>query len=244
MIELPYSKAKRYLVEPIYNFVFPPLCLFCKKELQRGRRIICPDCFNNLDYLSPILVESLKEEIPNPYFTELFILYPFNAEFQQLVHLLKYQRYLTIAKYFARELAQKVYSNDYDLITAVPLHKVRERERGYNQSDLIGKELGLAIDVEFDKKILKRNRNTVTQTKLSRKERNENVKGVFTCKTDVQNKKILLIDDVVTTGSTLNACAAELKKSGAIKIDTAVIATPLDFLQYNLEKQTDQLDIF
>jgi ComF family protein len=113
----------------------------------------------------------------------------------------------------------------------VPLNPVRLKERGYNQSALIAQQLSNITRIPFSVHLLKRLRNTPSQTKLSREQRKENVKGAFAVQGNVEGKRVLLIDDVITTGSTLNECAKVLKQNGAAWVTAAAIATPTDFFQ-------------
>jgi ComF family protein len=130
-----------------------------------------------------------------------------------------------LGKYFAEELINK-YSDSffgkYDFIIPVPLHPVKLRERGYNQSFEIIKHLPGKSD-----KIISRKKKTVSQTKLTREERIQNVTGAFECVKDIQSSVVLLFDDIITTGSTINECAGQLLKCGARKVDILCLAAPL-----------------
>lgn len=114
------------------------------------------------------------------------------------------------------------------MIIPVPLYKTRKRERGYNQSEVIGDAISKYINVPVKTEHLLRIRSTSTQTRMSREEREENVKQAFSCPLNLANKKILLIDDVITTGSTTDACVKLLKQAGANEVDIFVIAHPLE----------------
>lgn len=232
-----------YFFEPVMNFFIPALCIVCGRPLPFKRKAICADCYEQLPHLTKEQFAVLKEEVFPAAFDEMVVVFQFAPLFQQLIHLLKYQRFLTIADYFADSLTPLLVKEEYDLISAVPLHPVRYRERGYNQSALIARRLAENLSVTFSENLVRRVRNTPSQTKLSREERKINMDGAFNVKEDVSGARIVLIDDVLTTGSTLNACATELKNRGALKVCAAAIATPVDFLQHNLEVNTvQQLD--
>ena len=112
-----------------------------------------------------------------------------------------------------------------DVIVAVPLHKRRERERGYNQSELVARELGKLIGVQVDSKVLRRVKNTSPQVSMEdREDRSRNIQDAFVCKTDLDGKRVLLIDDVATTGATLVACASALKLCGASSVCGLTVA--------------------
>ena len=119
----------------------------------------------------------------------------------------------------------KLLNEDIDLITAVPISKKRMKERGYNQSELIARKIAKIMEVPYMNLLLK-NQETKRQSELSRIERMINIQNSFDFnnKYDIKGKKILLIDDVFTTGSTVNECSKVLKKSGSTSIEVAVIA--------------------
>jgi len=219
-----------YIIEPVISIFLPALCIHCQRPLPQGRRIICQSCFNGLPRLLPEHKKTFLKRVPVQYFDHLFILYQFSPLFQELVHLLKYQRFLTVARYFAEALASRLKHHTYDVITAVPLNPVRLRERGYNQSAIIAKVFAELLQQSFSENILIRLKNTKSQTKLSRSERIENVHNAFITKENIRGRSVLIIDDVITTGSTLNECARMLRQNGAERIDIAAMATPIGSL--------------
>ena len=114
----------------------------------------------------------------------------------------------------------------YDAIVPVPLHKIKYRERGYNQSALLAKQVSLLINVPVQDNLLIRNRYTKSQTNLSKIARERNVSGAFFCSSSFGAERILLIDDVITTGSTVNACADALITAGIKQVDVFALANP------------------
>ena len=104
-----------------------------------------------------------------------------------------------------------------DVIAPVPLHGRRERERGYNQSSLLAREVSRRAGIG-SAQALRRTRDTPSQTAMSIEERRRNVDGAFECAGDVRGRRVLLVDDVVTTGATMSACAATLKAAGATRV--------------------------
>lgn len=118
------------------------------------------------------------------------------------------------------DYAQKNINSDYDYVTAVPLHTKRLRCRGYNQSVILAKIVAKALNVKYCN-LIKRHINTEPQNSLNKKERAENIKDAFMLKkgVNVENKRILIIDDIFTTGSTINECSKILKKNKATKVD-------------------------
>ncbi|MCL0088986.1 ComF family protein [Dehalococcoidia bacterium] len=137
------------------------------------------------------------------------------------VHHLKYRNLKALARPLAKLMAEYLESNPLptDILVAVPLHSKRVRQRGYNQSDLLAEELSHLIDLPTASGSLVRLRNTPSQVSLGAEARRSNVQGAFRCKNQVcQGKGVLLVDDVCTTGATLNACALALKEAGAASV--------------------------
>ena len=231
------------IIEPVISLFLPALCIHCHSPLPSGRKAICPACYAELLPVEPAQISRFKQKIKRPHYDDLHILFQFDPLFQELVHLLKYQRFLAIGACFGHSLAKRLCATRYDYITAVPLNAVRFRERGYNQSDVIAKSCAEKLDLEFKPDILRRVRNTKSQTRLNRGQRIENVARAFIINTKVQGKNILIIDDVITTGSTLNECANILKNEAAGRVDIAAIATPTSLLQMDLEYEQDNLKI-
>jgi ComF family protein len=150
-----------------------------------------------------------------------------------MIHSLKYRGVAELADPLARLLAQLLVRDfpgrRWDLVVPVPLHRVRQRERGYNQSALIAQRLAGMLGWPFDGRLIRRTRPTRSQTHLSRAERLVNVTGAFSCADPprVRGLQVLLIDDVHTTGSTLNETAKALKEAGAAGV-FALSATRAD----------------
>ena len=118
----------------------------------------------------------------------------------------------------------------YDIIIIVPISNKRKLERGYNQSELIAKEISKIIEVPIEKKVLYKIKNTVPQSTLNKKQREENAKGVYKAKNinRIYNKKILLIDDIYTTGNTVNECANILIQKGIKRKNIGVLTIAKD----------------
>lgn len=150
--------------------------------------------------------------------------FKFNASSRALVHALKYARADYLARYMGRQMAAH-YKNypelaEAEMVMPVPLFPKRNRARGYNQSELLTENFAPLVGLTVDTKSLVRVKNTISQTTLGRMGRLANMKGAFACKNPsaVKGKTVLLIDDVATTGATLEGCAVALKAAGAKKV--------------------------
>ena len=150
---------------------------------------------------------------------------------QHVLHALKYKNQpelgVTLGRIYGNDLLQADFKGRFDLIVPVPLHASRKRSRGYNQSEEFGKGLGEILELECTDDVMKRRVRTTTQTRRSRLSRWENVSTVFeVIKRDrVANQNVLLVDDVVTTGATLEACGHSLLKAGCQELSIACIAS-------------------
>jgi len=152
----------------------------------------------------------------------------FTPETRSLVHNFKYSGHVYLQKFLAEKMCaafDKIPEfKTVEIICPVPLHAFKHRTRGYNQSALLARMLAHYKNIFYDEKLLARNKNTSAQAKLKKAERIKNVKEAFECRADVKGKIILLIDDVCTTGSTLEACAAALKSAKAKKVYALTLA--------------------
>lgn len=219
------------------SLLFPQECLACSELLGRGEKSICTDCRINLPYTNSHLVAGTDNELLQRFYNKVPIKHAFaylyftrSGRVQKLLHALKYQGHEevgeTLGNWYAAELKENNYSQQWDLVIPVPLHALKLKKRGYNQSDSFAKGLAQILKIEWQPHILKRLANTSTQTKKTRLERWQNVGELFRVENPsaIQNKHILLVDDVMTTGATLEACALVLLKAGAQEVSVAAIA--------------------
>jgi len=149
---------------------------------------------------------------------------------QHLLHQLKYNNQPEIGErlgqVYGRELSVVALNREFDLIVPVPLHRTRLRHRGYNQSAQFAKGLSAALNIAWDESVSIRTQGAATQTRKSKAERWENVKDVFSIKprSPLADKRVLLVDDVITTGATLEACGQHLIAGGCASVSIACIA--------------------
>lgn len=148
-----------------------------------------------------------------------------------VIHSLKYNDRAKLGLELGRHLGQYLSPETFgkvDYLTDVPLHNVKFRDRGYNQAEWISKGVADIWQIPYKKHILKRNRFTVSQTTLNKEERKSNMANAFKSQVSVKNQSIVIVDDVLTTGSTMSACAMSLKQDGATHVNGLTVSTPLD----------------
>lgn len=193
-------------------FIYPPVCSICGRPLTEDGR--CPGC------IGP---ETALDGIRAPF--------TFSGLVRRAIHDIKYHNLRSLAPALASFLSDYLSDNPLpgDVFIPVPIHPKRLRERGYNQSLLIARELGRKQSLPVIEKCLVRRTYHAPQARLeSAAERLRNISGAFTCiNDDVKGKRVILIDDVSTSGATLNACAAALKTAGAASVWGLVLALEL-----------------
>ncbi len=211
------------------DFLFPRWCVGCGREGE----LICAACRSSLAYIQPPICPRCG--VPQPRAQECpacaqkhlssidGIRSPFSFEgvMRQAVHQLKYRNLRILAAPLACLLAGFLAQSQLpaDVLVPVPLHSSRLRERGYNQSELLARELGRLSGIMVQSNCLLRPRPTPPQVRTAAlKERQRNVRGAFTCTGRLDGRRVLLIDDVATSGATLDACAAALKAAGAASV--------------------------
>lgn len=223
------------LIKDFFNLFFPNLCLVCGENLMKQEHHICMSCLHRIPKTNYHLVNN--NPIEKRFWGKVdivrgtsFFFFQKGSPFQKLLHALKYKGNKEIGevlgKYAAADLSESTDFESVDVIIPVPLHKKKFAKRGYNQSEWIGKGLSLVLDKPQDTKTLIRIKENTTQTKKSVYERFENTEGIFdvTDKESLEGKHILLIDDVLTTGSTLEACIRALSKIKNVKISIFTLA--------------------
>lgn len=211
------------------NLVYPNLCLLCKQIMEEHNKAICQDCWQKF---KPIPVRNrLKSMLVTDGLDAAFSGWFFTNGLEDVIHSLKYNDRAKLGIELGRHLGQLISPaslGTVDILTAVPLHRVKKRDRGYNQANWIAKGVAEVWHIPFSKKILKRNRFTVSQTTLDKEERQANMAYAFTAQGKIKNKSFVIIDDVLTTGSTMSACAMALKNTGAAHVYSLTVSAPLD----------------
>jgi len=207
-----------------FELVFPDNCLLCRQYLNsRHQRQLCSSCLSTLKFNTPLFDRQTGHEVFA--FEHAWSVCLYNETAQKLLHAFKYNAKTSLSKTFVPLMIEFIDRHHipiqkFDLIAPIPLHPTRERERGYNQSALLSLGLSRHYGVAHKEALLLRQKFTNTQTELGAKQRWTNMLGAFRIKnsTNVQNKSILLIDDLFTTGATVNAAAEALKTAGALNV--------------------------
>lgn len=217
------------------NLFFPPVCEGCKSHLQDNEFLICVKCrhdlpltnfhFDNNDAIKKVLYGrvDLKNATALLHFSKKGIV-------QELLHNLKYRGHEDIGTLFGKwlgfELNQLPQYQSVDVVIPVPLHRTKLRERGYNQVAKFGKEIAKALEVDYNDATLVRQFATSTQVFKNRLMRSDDAKSRFKIieNQNLKGKHILLVDDIITTGSTIESCSTELLNIEGVVISVATMA--------------------
>lgn len=210
------------VVQGLLNFLFPdPLqCFLCGTSIPA--KGICPACAKLLHQ-----AEQRLKLLSIPHVREVYALAPYTQHIRKRLHALKYWDKTVFARNFAQAVIDRgIITERYDFVTAVPMHRRRYIQRGYNQAELLAEEIATARQLPF-RLVLKRVRHTKPQHMLGRTARAENVADAFMLTGDVRGQRVLLVDDILTTGSTLSYAASQLAKAGVKQVDALVVAVSL-----------------
>jgi len=240
-----------YITEGLFNFVFPLDCQICEKPIRESKGYsICEDCLQTIELIEhPYCIKCGKPLLLTDFFKqnrEALCLdckrKKYSFEFsrsvgiyskvlKKCIHLFKYYREKKLARPLGKLMVDYLLKNDefkkrIDLIIPVPLHKNDLKNRGFNQSFLLGKVIGDYFSVPVQEKVLVKKKFTPYQVNLSKKEREKNILKAFSVERPekIKGKNILILDDVFTTGSTVEECAKELMKARANNICVLTLA--------------------
>jgi len=241
--------AGRAVLRALFSLLFPDDCRICGRPLEAVSRIpVCPKC---LAEPAPLNAEFFCVSCRTPFqngfpldaqgrcglcrsglrgFDAAYCYGPYEGVLRELIHVYKYDRVRTLARPLGDLLWSALARDEsWDLITAVPLYWRRRWQRGFNQSELLARDLAHRCGIPFVP-LLRRVRSTAAQAGLSNHKRRLNVAAAFVCRGPARNreglvgKRVLLIDDVLTTGATAGACAQTLKKAGARRVGVLTLA--------------------
>jgi ComF family protein len=242
--ELRRMPSWRTALGAVADLFLPPVCVACRARIE-SHGLLCGNCFAKIDFIVPPLCGRLGVPLPydtgEPYLSAAAIAAPpvydraravarYSETMRDLIQSFKYRDRQEGLSLFGRWLARAGADllSDADLIVPVPLYRSRLWWRRFNQSALLAQGLSRATGVPADCFVLKRVRRTASQVGLSPEQRKRNVAGAFRVEpsraTAVKGKTIVVVDDVVTTGATVEACARVLKRAKAARVDVLTLA--------------------
>ena len=216
------------MIKVLTDFLFPKFCVLCDTQ----NSLLCEECKKNkLKFYSVRFCHVCKKNSPNELVHQIcrdrtnldgvIVVAHYNKFAKILIEEMKYNLYFSVSSEIGQLMKVKLLENniDYEVAIPVPLHKFKENYRGFNQAELLAKVVSENVD-----SCLKRTKNTKSQVNLNRRERLENLKDVFQLKRNVKYQSVLLVDDVMTSGSTLEECSSVLRSAGVEKIYGLVFA--------------------
>ncbi len=236
----------REMASGLADLLFPPNCSACGKVLIADRGSpLCPECFATINFITsplcttcgmPFILTDGSDHLchdcilSKPPFSMARALGKYAGALLEVIHLFKYHGNVSAGETLGRMMARTNYDSlaigEYSLILPVPLHPARLRERGFNQSLILAKQISDRFCIPVDFLALRRTIHTEAQVNLSKPHRVSNVRGAFevTDRSLTEDRRILLIDDVYTTGSTAKECAETLMKNGASEVAVLTLA--------------------
>ena len=223
------------LINDFLSLIYPRRCEACGDNLFRHEQFICTHCRLNLPqsgyhrHSDNRLARILNGRVPLEHAVS-FYLFEKSGKVQKLIHAIKYQEQKELGAFLGRLYADELLKNrelgGVDMVLPIPLHRKKLKARGFNQSEWFARGLSQGLSLPMDTVSLERKTDTATQTKKKKYQRWENVEGIFELKDPAafKNKHVLLVDDVVTTGATIEAAWQALKGVEGIKVSLASIA--------------------
>lgn len=225
------------MIEGLAHLFFPQVCNLCQKPLEKGEEHICAGCFNDFNPFPSELAggAALKSTVrthfgDNAVPAAAWCLYPYRSigVLHEAMHSLKYGGLFPLGELFGKRLGELVRQScetvAFDAIVPVPLHPLKRIERSYNQSEAIARGMSGVLGLPVATKCIERCLYTDTQTGLGLKARRENIAKAFRPGRERCAERVLLVDDVLTTGATMVAAAEALKSAGAVEVAFATIA--------------------
>ncbi len=229
------SKRLAKIINDINNILLPKVCFGCNTRLSSGEHVLCTVCRHEL----PLTDHNHTEEnaVDRIFYgrspiekASSFLFFSKKGIVKNLIHFLKYKKQEEIGAFFGdwygSLLKEEKGLRDVDVVVPVPLHPKKEKKRGYNQVTLFAERIAQHLQADFEPQLLIRTKNSRTQTKKDRQKRWETIKDAFRLQPSKNRAytHVLLVDDVITTGATLEACATQLGQLPQVKISIASMA--------------------
>lgn len=212
------------IVSPLLDLIYPPFCSICDSKINIDESVVCDRCWSKIpvNFMNTIIRK--KDKNRKTYYKYIVWSYSYADISRDIIHDFKYRDYICLAQKLSKTMAESLTNlnelNDVDYLVPVPLHIFRYMQRGYNQSLILANNISKLTGIKISTDIY-RTKYTKPQSSIVDKfQKVSNVKNAFRVKksNDFRNKKIILIDDIVTSGSTVNECAKMLMKAGAEEV--------------------------
>ncbi len=216
----------RPFIQTLLDVLYPPVCVLCQSIVDAEQRYLCSACWHSLPRAVPATVMGTEYHA----FTCSVAAFDYDHSVQKIVHFFKYRQLPLLAHEMGMQLAETLKGspivNEIDLVVPVPLHPLRQREREYNQAEIISSAIAGHLSLPHCKNALHRTQYTRPQASMDREHRFDNVKHAFRSDSscDVRARSVAVVDDVLTTGNTLNACARILLQAGAKNVFALSVA--------------------
>lgn len=221
----------RSWINVVGQFFFPPVCRFCDRTTAVDPQNICEECWASLE---PVTADSDYGILQRAHLDDIRFAFCYNSFLRDVIHALKYDRLTAPVARLSDRIAEVWPAGPMwksaSWIVPVPLHRIRQRERGYNQVRLIAQNLSERISCPIAADLVIRKKNNVSQTVMSTaEERRQNVSEIFQFNAaySIEGKTLVIMDDVITTGATIDACAAVLKEHGAAHVLGFSVGRPI-----------------
>lgn len=227
------------VLRPLWSLLYPNLCVSCQIQLTYSEKFLCFDCMHELprtlfQYQAGNLLEQrMKGRLPLRYGASMYF-FRKEGKVQDVLHAIKYQNNQDLAFFMGEQFGEALrvcgWVDTIDVLIPVPLSENKQKQRGFNQSEWIAKGLSKAMGTPVNTKALIRTRDTSTQTHKNREERYENVKDAFEVIdwSGLKGAHIALVDDVFTTGSTLESCGIAFLKKHNVEISILTLAFAIE----------------
>lgn len=227
-----FSNQIKTISNSVVDIIYPNHCTICSTDLHHNESYLCLNCKYDLPYIehSEINLKSLQKLFwGRANVQQIFALlnYQKGNQTQKILHQLKYNKKTKLAQHFGEMMGDLIQSSEkYAYLIPVPLHPKKKRIRGFNQSTVIANGMHKSTDIPVLEKVIKRIQFNKSQTNFTKYDRWDNVKSIFSVAQPklLKNKHVILIDDVLTTGATIEACVKELLKVEGCQVSIAVLA--------------------
>lgn len=242
-VETRLGSALSIIGREALRIVLPAWCVVCARSLPWKERVAscCAGCWTSLPVISlhkcrscalpltaqiedPLCIPCSTDPLPVEWSDAWG---EYRGGLERVLHAFKFERHDFLDAPLAMLLEETVRRRDdsrFDVIVPVPMHRAKQRRRGYNQAELLGRALGRRLGIECDPRLLTKTTEKQTQSTLARAQRAANVRGVFTAAAAVRDRAVLVVDDICTTGETFRACADELLAQGATRVCALAVA--------------------